>query len=75
MKVLTGFSKLNITEKIDLIKKNVTLNDQQVRLLNAFHENDKDPDGVIEKLSENYISYYSLPFRFKDVFDSFEVRG
>jgi hydroxymethylglutaryl-CoA reductase len=29
-------------------------------LLNAFHEN--DPDRVIEKLSENYISNYSLPF-------------
>ena len=62
MKVLTGFSKLNITERIDLLKKNVNLNEQQISLLTAFRENDKDPDGVIENLTENYISNYSLPF-------------
>jgi hydroxymethylglutaryl-CoA reductase len=62
MQVINGFSKLNIEEKIELIKKNVILNEQQVRMLHAFHEKDKDPDRVIEKLSENYISNYSLPF-------------
>ena len=61
MQAITGFSKLNIEEKIELIMKTVTLNDQQIRMLQA-HENEKDPDRVIEKLSENYISNYSLPF-------------
>ena len=62
MKTLTGFSKLTITEKIDLLKKNVNLNEQQIDLLTAFREGDKDPGGIIEGLSENYISNYSLPF-------------
>ena len=62
MKVLTGFSKLNITEKINLLKKNVSLDEKQIALLTAFRDGDKDPGGVIEGLSENYISNYSLPF-------------
>jgi len=62
MQVLTGFSKLNITEKIDILKKYIPLNNQQISLLTTSHDNSKDSDSVIEKLSENYISNYSLPF-------------
>jgi hydroxymethylglutaryl-CoA reductase len=62
MQVLTGFSKLNITEKIDILKKYVPLSNEQIRLLTAFYDNGKNFNGIIEKISENYISNFSLPF-------------
>ena len=62
MQVLNGFSKLSITEKLDILKKHVPLESQQTGMLTAFHDNLKDLDSVIANLSENYISNYVLPF-------------
>jgi hydroxymethylglutaryl-CoA reductase len=62
MEVLTGFSKLNITEKINILKKSIPLNDQQVRLLTGVYGKESETSDIIENLSENYVTNYSLPF-------------
>jgi hydroxymethylglutaryl-CoA reductase len=62
MQILTGFSKLNITEKLDILKKHIPLESHQTGMLTAFHDNLKDFDDIILNLSENYVSNYVLPF-------------
>jgi len=62
MQTLTGFSKLNRTEKLNIIRKYVVLDEKQTKLLTNFHENINEYNDIIEKLSENYVSNYVLPF-------------
>ena len=62
MQIINGFSKLNRKEKIELLKKYLPLDIHQIRLLTAANEDFKQFEGVIEKLSENYISNFILPF-------------
>ena len=62
MQVLNGFSKLNKTEKIEVLKKVVPLNELQTSLLKSFNDNTTGSESIIENLSENYISNYVLPF-------------
>ncbi len=62
MQLYSGFSKLDIYEKTDILKKHVPLNNQQIRLLTAFNDSYWEYEGVIENLSENCISNYPLPF-------------
>lgn len=62
MQIITGFSKLNKREKIDILRKHVPLDEEQINLLSMFQGNDKELNDLIENLSENYISNYILPF-------------
>jgi len=62
MRILSGFSKLGRTEKLEIIKKLIPLNDGDYKLLSLFHENISDLDGPVMDLSENYISNFVLPF-------------
>lgn len=62
MQIFTGFSKLNKAERIGVLRSNASLEDEQIKLLAAFQGNDKMLDEVIERLSENYIANYALPF-------------
>lgn len=62
MQVITGFSKLNKSERIDILRKHVPLNEAQVNLLSTFQSDDIKIDELIENLSENYVSNYVLPF-------------
>jgi hydroxymethylglutaryl-CoA reductase len=61
MQVITGFSRLNRKEKIGILEKYIPLDAKQTRLLTALTGNNKEFDGIIEKLSENYISNFILP--------------
>jgi len=62
MQVLKGFSKLSKSEKIELLRRAIPLNDLQISLLKSFNDRINDSETIIENLSENYISNYVLPF-------------
>lgn len=62
MKVINGFSKLNIVEKMDILRKNVPLDSRQTGLMKGFHDNFIDFETIIGNMSENYVSNYVLPF-------------
>ena len=62
MLVVTGFSKLNKSERIDILRKHVPLNEEQVHSLSTFQGNDIKINDLIENLSENHVSNYVLPF-------------
>jgi len=62
MQILNGFSKLSISEKIEVLNKFVPLDNQQTGVLTTFHDYLKDIDNVIVNLSENYVSNYVMPF-------------
>ncbi len=62
MQLIKGFSKLNKTEKIEVLKRVIPLNDHQTSLLKSFIDNIPGSASIIENLSENYISNYVLPF-------------
>ena len=62
MQIFNGFSKLNRSEKIDILKKYVPLDKQQLKMLTAANRNNKEFEYIIENLSENYISNFVLPF-------------
>ncbi len=62
MQIHTGFSKLNKREKIDILRKYVPLDEEQISLLSTFRGNDRVTNDLIQKLSENCISNYMLPF-------------
>lgn len=61
MQTLKGFSKLSKDEKLDILKKHVPLDEEQIQLLLSFQSNRKDIEDVIENLSENHISNFWLP--------------
>ncbi len=62
MQSFSGFSKLNKTERVEFLKNNVPLDMEQIELLTSFHLNNEESDKIIEKLSENYVADYILPF-------------
>lgn len=63
MQIISGFSKLSIQEKIEVLRKNVPLDSRQVGLLNSSAlSNNSEIYDAIRNLSENYISGYTLPF-------------
>jgi hydroxymethylglutaryl-CoA reductase len=62
MQVLNGFSKLSIPEKIEVLKRHIPFSADQLKLLAGNREGDKVSEDIIEKLSENYVSTFSLPF-------------
>ncbi len=61
MQILKGFSKLSKAAKLDILKKHVPLDEEQIELLLSFQSNRKDLEDVIENLSENHISNFWLP--------------
>lgn len=62
MQSISGFSKLNKTERVEFLINHVPLNKEQIELLTSFHLNNKEFDKIIEKLSENCLADYVLPF-------------
>lgn len=62
MRAYSGFSKLNKTERIQFLKENIPLEQEQIDLLSSFHLGMNEQEEIIENLSENRISNYILPF-------------
>lgn len=62
MQVISGFSKLSLSAKTDILVKNIPLDRYQTEILKAFQEDYKGFGSIIQDLSENYISNYVLPF-------------
>lgn len=60
--MISGFSKLSKQEKTEILKQSIPLNETQMLMLNSFHHSNKSVQNVIDEMSENIISNYSLPF-------------
>ena len=60
--MITGFSKLNRQEKIDLLKQSALLKDIHVEAMDSFQSINTATQDIINELSENSISNYALPF-------------
>jgi len=62
MDIINGFSKLSREEKLQLLMQKFPHTHNRLDILQRFIEPKEDISEIIEKLSENYISNYILPF-------------
>lgn len=62
MNIISGFSKLDEKEKLEVLKKEIPFTQKQLDYLSKPKEKFGDYTDIIKKLSENYISNFSLPF-------------
>ncbi len=60
--MIEGFSKQDKPGKIKILQEHVPLQVDQVKILEDAVENPTFQQGIIEKISEQYISNYVLPF-------------
>ena len=60
--MISGFSKLNKQAKTKLLKQYVLLDKNQLKLINTSQYSNETIQQVIDEISENAISNYSLPF-------------
>jgi len=61
-KILSGFSKLDQSQKIELLAQRLNLDDTTTECLRSFELSDDRWQTIITDLSENQLSNYHLPF-------------
>ena len=61
-KIISGFSKLNRQQKIQLLIQQLKLDESTASFLNSFELTDSEWQSVISELSENQLSNFHLPF-------------
>lgn len=62
MKMINGFSKKSVNEKIEIISSLIGDKEETIRHLKSFHHKDDDMQKLLEEFSENTISNFPLPF-------------
>ncbi|MCF8389780.1 MAG: hydroxymethylglutaryl-CoA reductase, degradative [Bacteroidales bacterium] len=62
MNIISGFSKLSETGKMEILKRDISFTQEQLDFLSKPKEKYDDYTEIVKKLSENYISNFSLPF-------------
>jgi len=60
-RIISGFSKLNRSQRIDLIWDRLGLNDEARSVLDAFLHNNPATQTLLEEFSENYLTNFFIP--------------